>query len=54
LFPTQGVVELHGSDAGVSFQTDRAADRNLTYTVLSNTSDGAWPISYHLDEILQG
>jgi hypothetical protein len=47
-------VELHGSDAGVSFQTDHSADRRLTYTVLSNTTEGAWPVSYHLDEILSG
>jgi CubicO group peptidase (beta-lactamase class C family) len=51
LFPTLDVVELHGSDAGVSFQTDHSADRRLTYTVLSNTTEGAWPIAKHLDEL---
>jgi hypothetical protein len=52
LFPQLDLVELHGSDAGVSFQTDHSADRSLTYTMLSNTTEGAWPVSYHLDEIL--
>jgi len=52
LFPTQGVVELHGSDAGVSFQTDHDPRGVRTYTVLSNSTEGAWPISYYLDEIL--
>ncbi len=52
LFPSQGVVELHGSDAGVSFQTDHDPRSGRTYTVLSNTTEGAWPIAYHLDEIL--
>jgi CubicO group peptidase (beta-lactamase class C family) len=52
LFPQLDVVELHGSDAGVSFLTDHSAERRLTYTVLSNTTEGAWPVSYHLDEIL--
>lgn len=54
LFPQLNVVELHGSDAGVSFQTGHSAERRLTYTVMSNTTEGAWPVSYHLDEILSG
>jgi CubicO group peptidase (beta-lactamase class C family) len=43
------VVELHGCDAGVSFQTVHDAARHTTYTVLSNTTRGAWPIARHLD-----
>jgi CubicO group peptidase (beta-lactamase class C family) len=54
LFPTQNVVELHGSDAGASFQSDHDPDRELTYTVLSNTTEGAWPLAYHLDDVLSG
>jgi CubicO group peptidase (beta-lactamase class C family) len=54
LFPTLELVELHGSDPGVSFQADHNAARGLTYTVLSNTTEGAWPVSYHLDRILSG
>lgn len=52
LFPSLDVVELHGSDAGVSFQTDHDPRTGRTYTVLSNTTEGAWPIAYHLDEVL--
>jgi hypothetical protein len=44
-------VELHGSDAGVSFQTVHDPSGRFTYTVLSNTTDGAWPIVLHLDEL---
>jgi Beta-lactamase len=52
LFPSLAAVELHGSDAGVSFQTDHDPTRGLTYTVLSNTTGGAWPIAEHLDATL--
>lgn len=43
---------LTGSDAGVSFRSvhDPAAD--ATYTVISNTTDGAWPMSRHLAGVL--
>jgi len=54
IFPTQHVVELHGSDAGVSFQTDSNREKGLTYTVLSNSTGGAWPVAYHLDEFFSG
>ena len=50
LHPTRDLVELHGSDAGVSFQTVHDPRERFTYTVLSNTSDGAWPIVLHLDD----
>jgi CubicO group peptidase (beta-lactamase class C family) len=51
LHPTRDLVELHGSDAGVSFQTVYDPRERFTYTVLSNTTDGAWPIVLHLDEL---
>jgi len=51
LHPTRDPVELHGSDAGVSFQTVHDPRERFTYTVLSNTSDGAWPIVLHLDDL---
>ena len=46
------VAMLIGSDAGVSFRTvhDPAAD--LTHTVVSNTADGAWPVTRFLGERL--
>jgi len=43
-------VMLEGSDAGVSFRTVHGPRRQVTYTVLSNTTNGAWPIIRYLDE----
>jgi CubicO group peptidase (beta-lactamase class C family) len=51
LHPSRDLVELHGSDAGVSFQTVHDPNERFTYTVLSNTSEGAWPIVLHVDEL---
>ena len=39
------VVFLVGSDAGVSFWSAHDPKRTATATVISNTSDGAWPIA---------
>lgn len=49
---TGDVVELHGYDAGVSFRTVHDPNEGLTHTVLSNTSEGAWPVTELLDELL--
>ncbi len=48
LRPQGDAVILEGSDAGVSFRSvhDPAG---LTHTVISNTTDGAWPLARHLD-----
>jgi hypothetical protein len=51
LHPTRDLVELHGSDAGVSFQTVYDPSERFIYTVVSNTTEGAWPIVLHLDEV---
>jgi CubicO group peptidase (beta-lactamase class C family) len=45
-----GVAILEGSDAGVSFRSGHDPSRGLTFTVISNTSEGAWPIARLLDE----
>ena len=45
-------VMLEGSDAGVSFRSVHDPRSGLTYTVISNTSDGAWPIMRYLDDQL--
>ena len=37
-------VFLEGLDAGVSFRTVHRPGSGATYTVVSNTSDGAWPL----------
>jgi CubicO group peptidase (beta-lactamase class C family) len=52
LHPTGSAVILDGSDAGVSFRSVHDPAGQCTYTVLSNTTAGAWPIARHLDEIL--
>jgi CubicO group peptidase (beta-lactamase class C family) len=52
LHPSRELVELHGSDAGVSFQTVHDPSERFTYTVMSNTTEGAWPIVLELDELI--
>jgi CubicO group peptidase (beta-lactamase class C family) len=52
LHGTGEAVVLDGSDAGVSFRTLHDPVAQLTYTVLSNTTSGAWPLVRHLDEHL--
>ena len=47
-------VVLEGSDAGVSFRTRHDPAAQLTFTVLSNTTAGAWPVVRHLDELIRG
>lgn len=46
------VVMLEGCDAGVSFRSVHDPARRVTHTVVSNTSDGAWPITRLLAESL--
>jgi hypothetical protein len=47
-------VFLVGSDAGVSFWSMRDPRADLTATVVSNTTGGAWPIARHLRERREG
>ena len=42
-------VMLSGGDAGVSFRSSHSPSRQVTCTVVSNTSGGAWPVARHLD-----
>ena len=42
---TTDTVMLEGCDAGVSFRSAHDPQTGRTYTVLSNTTDGAWPIA---------
>jgi len=44
------VVELHGYDAGVSFRSTHDPASATTRTVISNASEGTWPIETFLDE----
>jgi CubicO group peptidase (beta-lactamase class C family) len=49
---TSDVVWLEGYDAGVSFSSTYDPTHDTTDTVISNWSDGAWPIVTLLDELL--
>ena len=52
LHPSSEIVMLEGYDAGVSFRSVHDPATATTYTVISNTSEGAWPITRLLDERL--
>ena len=45
-------VFLEGFDAGVSFRSVHDRRAGTTHTVISNSSDGAWPLARRLDELL--
>ena len=47
-------VILEGYDAGVSFWTAHDPEGAFTFTVMSNTNDGAWPIARILRAALPG
>ena len=49
---TSDAVVLEGHDAGVSFVSLHQPSSAITYTVISNWSEGAWPIATLLDERL--
>ena len=46
-------VVLEGYDAGVSFRSLHDPGADLTCTVISNWSDGAWPVVTYLQEALE-
>lgn len=54
LHESMDVTILEGADAGVSFRSAHDPTRRVTYTVLSNTSRGAWPIVRCLDRLIMG
>lgn len=47
-----GTVEIEGYDAGASFRSTYRAVDGLTVSVLSNTSEGAWPVAGVLARVL--
>jgi CubicO group peptidase (beta-lactamase class C family) len=52
LHPTTDAVILEGADAGVSFRSIHDPRSDVTHTVISNTTGGAWPIARLLAEQL--
>ncbi len=51
---TGEAIVLNGFDAGVSAVTRHEPGRSLTWSVVSNTSDGAWPVARRLADVLAG
>ncbi len=52
LHESTDAVLLEGYDAGVSFWSVHDPGRAVTWTVMSNTSEGAWPVVRHLRSAL--
>lgn len=52
LHPSTDTVILEGMDAGVSFRSVHDPRSDVTHTVMSNTTDGAWPVTRFLAERL--
>jgi CubicO group peptidase (beta-lactamase class C family) len=52
LHATGPAVMLEGYDAGVSFRTTHDPESGRTFTVISNWTDGAWPLVRHLADTL--
>lgn len=54
LAATGDAVMLEGYDAGVSFRSLHDPATDTTWTVVSNTSEGAWPLARYLGEAVAG
>jgi CubicO group peptidase (beta-lactamase class C family) len=52
LHATRDVAWLTGHDAGVSCASTHDPSSGIVHTVISNTSEGAWPVVERLDELL--
>jgi len=52
LHASSDAVILEGMDAGVSFRSTHDPRTDLTFTVVANTTDGAWPVTRFLAERL--
>jgi CubicO group peptidase (beta-lactamase class C family) len=50
LHASSDAVILEGCDAGVSFRSEHDPRVQATFTVISNTADGAWPIARFLGD----
>lgn len=51
LHPSDPAVVMEGYDAGVSFRSTHDPATATTVSVLGNTSEGAWPVIAHLEEL---
>ena len=50
--PSSDLVQLEGCDTGVSFRSLHDPAQSATVTVISNTTDGAWPVARRLAQEL--
>jgi hypothetical protein len=50
---SSGAVQLEGMDAGVSFRSVHHPRTTLTSTVISNDTDGAWPIARRVADLVE-
>jgi CubicO group peptidase (beta-lactamase class C family) len=53
LHASTDTVFLEGYDAGVSFRSLRDPRTDTICTVISNWTDGAWPVARHLEEVFE-
>jgi CubicO group peptidase (beta-lactamase class C family) len=53
LHQTSAAVLLEGYDAGVSFRSVHDPETATTHTVIANTSEGAWPMTRRLTDLLE-
>ena len=52
LDPHTDSVDLEGYDTGISFRSVHQPSRQLTWTIISNWSDGAWPLADRVVRLL--
>jgi CubicO group peptidase (beta-lactamase class C family) len=52
LYDATGAVSIHGFDAGAAFVSVCDPGRRFAYSVFSNRTSGAWPVSQRLDELV--
>lgn len=52
LHETSDAVILEGYDAGVSFRSTHVPSSAVTFTVIANWTDGAWPVTHRIAETL--
>ena len=52
LHPTHDALILEGYDAGASFRSTHIIATQTTVSVLGNSSEGAWPLIYTLQDAI--
>jgi CubicO group peptidase (beta-lactamase class C family) len=52
LWPKRAAILLEGYDAGVSFRSVHQPQSDTTWTVVSNSSEGAWPVARAMPDLV--